>query len=161
MSNGSVAAVPLTDEAIRSVVRTVADRPGPLLLALQALQREFGYVDPVAVPLVADELNVSRAEVHGVLTFYSDLRTRPPGRHHVQVCRAEACQARGAGALVSHAQRTLGTELGSTTADGAVTLDAVFCLGNCALGPAVAVDGHLHGRVDAARFDALVEEVRA
>jgi formate dehydrogenase subunit gamma len=161
VSPGSLAAVPVTDEAIRSVVRSVADRPGPLLLALQALQQAFGYVDPRAVPVVADELNLSRAEVHGVLTFYSDLRTTPPGRHHVQVCRAEACQARGAAALVSHAQASLGTGLGGTTADGAVTLDGVFCLGNCALGPAVAVDGHLHGRVDASRFDSLVQEVRA
>jgi formate dehydrogenase subunit gamma len=160
VSNGSVAAAPVTDEAIRSVVRSVADRPGPLLLALQALQGEFGYVDPRAVPLVADELNVSRAEVHGVLTFYSDLRTAAPGRHHVQICRAEACQASGARALVEHARRSLGTDLGTTTGDGAVTFDAVFCLGNCALGPAVAVDGQLHGRVDARRFDEIVAEVR-
>jgi formate dehydrogenase subunit gamma len=160
VSNGSIAAVPVTDEAIRSVVRSVADRPGPLLIALQSLQEQFGYVDPQAVPVVADELNLSRAEVHGVLSFYSDLRTTPPGRHHVQVCRAEACQARGAGALVEHAQRSLGVDLGRTTPDGAVTLDGVFCLGNCALGPAVAVDGQLHGRVDAGRFDRLVQEVR-
>ena len=149
-----------TDDAIRSVVRAVSDEPGPVLLALQAVQETFGYVDPRAVPLVAAELNVSRAEVHGVLTFYSDLRTSPRGRHHVQVCRAEACQARGADSLVEHARRSLGVALGGTTADAHVTLDQVFCLGNCALGPAVSVDGRMHGRVAADRFDALVGETR-
>jgi formate dehydrogenase subunit gamma len=151
----------MTDDAIRSVVRRVSGEPGPLLLALKELQQEFGYVAPSAVPLVADELNVSRAEVHGVLTFYTDLRTTPPGQHHLQVCRAEACQARGADALVAHAQASLACGLGETTPDQAITLDDVFCLGNCALGPAVAVDGHMYGRVDPERFDALVREVRA
>ncbi|MFZ0325645.1 MAG: NAD(P)H-dependent oxidoreductase subunit E [Actinomycetes bacterium] len=138
----------------------MAHLPGPVLVALQAVQAAFGYVDPVAVPVVADVLNVSRAEVHGVLTFYTDLRTTPAGRHHVQICRAEACQSMGARELVDHAQRRLGTPLGHTSPDGAVTLDQVFCLGNCALAPAVTVDGRLHGRVDAARLDVLVDEAR-
>lgn len=164
VSTGAVAASPISDSAVRSVVGSVADQPGPLLLALQAVQQAFGYVDPLAVPIVADVLNVSRAEVHGVLTFYHDLRTTPRGAHHVQVCRAEACQSRGGRALAAHAQRTLGVEFGATTADdndNNITLDQVFCLGNCALAPAVMVDGRLHGRVDSARFDALVSETRA
>jgi len=148
-------------DTIKDAVRQVADQPGPLLLALQAIQAQLGYVDPSAVPIVASELNLSRAEVHGVLTFYRDLRTTRPGTHHVQVCRAEACQARGANALVDHVQESLGVTLGSTTDDGSVSVDQVFCLGNCALGPAVAVDGRMHGRVDPARFDALMDEVRS
>ena len=161
VSTGAVAASPISDSAVRSVVGAVADQPGPLLLALQAVQEAFGYVDPMAVPIVADILNVSRAEVHGVLTFYADLRTSPPGHHHVQVCRAEACQSRGGRELVDHATQRLGTDLGETTADGSITLDQVFCLGNCALAPSVMVDGRLHGRVDAARFDELIGETRS
>jgi len=161
VSTGAAQASPISDSAVRSVVGAVADQPGPLLLALQAIQETFGYVDPLAVPIVADVLNVSRAEVHGVLTFYTDLRTSPPGQHHVQVCRAEACQSRGAADLVDHAKRQLGTELGGTTGDGSVTLDQVFCLGNCALAPAVMIDRRLHGRMDVARFDALISEMRS
>lgn len=149
------------DEAIRDAVRHVADQPGPLLLALQTIQDRMGYIDPAAVPIVANELNLSRAEVHGVLTFYRDLRTTPPGTHHVQVCRAEACQARGAGALVDHVRDSLGLELGNTTADGSLSVDQVFCLGNCAIGPTIAIDGRMYGRVDANRFDALIDEVRS
>ncbi len=129
---------------------------GPLLPILHALQEAFGYIDPLALPLVASALNLSRADVHGVVTFYRDFRTSPPGTTRVMVCRAEACQAMGSADLVTHAQRRLGVELGGTTADGSVTLDQVFCLGNCALSPAVLVDGKVHGRVYAARFDDLV-----
>ncbi len=139
-----------------AVVAANAGQAGPLLPVLRALQEAFGYVDPRAVPLVADALNVSRAEVHGVLGFYADLRTAPAGERVVRVCRAEACQASGAGALVAHACDRLGVGLGETTADGAVTLEQVFCLGNCALSPSVMVDGRVVGRVDAARFDELV-----
>ena len=131
---------------------------GPLLPVLLALQKTFGYVDPRAVPLVAGALNLSRAEVYGVLTFYSDLRSTPPGRVRVQVCRGEACQSVGAHALAQHATRSLGVDFGATTADGSVTLDEVFCLGNCALGPTVTVDGHLHGRVRSDQLDRLVRD---
>jgi formate dehydrogenase subunit gamma len=136
-----------------------AGQRGPLLPVLHALQETFGYVDPAAVPLVAKALNLSRAEVYGVLTFYADLRSTPPGRVRVQVCRGEACQSVGAHALAKHASRSLGVEFGGTLADGSVTLDEVFCLGNCALGPTVTVDGHLHGRVHAADLDRLVSDV--
>jgi len=134
---------------------------GPLLPVLHALQDAFGYIHPSALPLVGAALNLSRADVHGVVTFYRDFRTSPPGTTRIMVCRAEACQSVGAADLVAHAQRRLGVDLGETTADGSVTLDQVFCLGNCALSPAVLVDGKVHGRVDPARFDDLVSDALA
>src|SRR5450759_907160 len=133
-----------------------ATQRGPLLPVLHALQETFGYVDPRAVPLVAKALNLSRAEVYGVLTFYPDLRSTPPGKIRVQVCRGEACQSVGGHALAKHATSSLGIDFGGTVDDGSVTLDEVFCLGNCALGPTVTVDGRLHGRVLAADLDLLL-----
>jgi len=140
----------------RELIELHSAKRGPLLVILHALQDTFGYIDAAAVPLLADALNISRAEVHGVITFYRDLRDAPGGRRVVKVCRAESCQAVGAERLVEHATARLGVALGETTPDGAVTLEQVFCLGNCALGPAVMVDGRLVGRVDDARFDALI-----
>jgi formate dehydrogenase subunit gamma len=145
-------------EVARTLISERQALPGALLPILHALQERFGYVDPAAVPLIADALNLSRAEVHGVITFYHDFRSTPPGRHVVRICRAEACQSMGADALVAHAKRRLGVDFHGTTADGAVTLEQVFCLGNCALSPAVMVDEELHGRVDPAGFDRLVAE---
>jgi formate dehydrogenase subunit gamma len=127
---------------------------------LHALQEEFGYLDARAVPLVAQLLNLSRADVHGVVSFYRDFRDSPPGPVHVRVCRAEACQSVGAHALAEHATASLGTGFGGTSADGAVTLDQVFCFGNCALGPSVTVDDRLYGRVDPERLDVLVAAAR-
>ena len=112
------------------------------------------------MPLIAGELNLSRAEVHGVVTFYHYFRTRRPGRHVVHLCRAEACQSLGAADLEAHAKKTLGVDFHSTSADGAVTLEPVYCLGNCALGPSVMIDERLHGRVSAQRFDELVAAAR-
>jgi formate dehydrogenase iron-sulfur subunit len=140
----------------RAIAAAHAGERGALLPVLHALQQEFGYVDPRAVSVVADVLNLSRAEVHGVVTFYRDFRAEPPGRRVVRVCRAEACQSVGADAVVAHAQERLGIRFGETTADGAVSLDQVFCLGNCALGPSVMVDGIVHGLVDPPRLDALL-----
>jgi formate dehydrogenase subunit gamma len=145
-----------------AVVGGHAQEPGALLPVLHALQREFGYIDrEAAVPLVADVLNISRAEVVGTISFYHDFRDTPPGRHVLKMCRAEACQAMGAEALIAHAEGWLGAHLGETTADRRVTLDAVYCLGNCALSPAVMLDGHLHGRVTPARLERLVGEAEA
>jgi formate dehydrogenase subunit gamma len=124
---------------------------------LHDLQATFGYVDRRAITVAADVLNLSEAEVYGVLTFYKDFRTEPAGSSVVRVCRAEACQAMGADALGAHACERLGVSFGGTTVGGEVTLEQVFCLGNCALSPAVMIDGEVFGRVDAARFDELVE----
>jgi formate dehydrogenase subunit gamma len=132
------------------------DLPGAMLPMLHALQEAFGYVDEAAIPVIADALNVSRAEVHGVITFYHDFHTAPQGRHVVKVCRAEACQSMGCNALVDHLEESLGVTLGGTAKDGSVTLEAVYCLGNCALSPAMMLDGKLYGRVSPARADALI-----
>ena len=145
-----------SSEDAQQVIDAHAGMRGPLLPVLHALQERFGYVDPRAVPLVARRLNLSRADVHGVITFYKDFRSEPPGAVQVRVCRAEACQAMGGHELAEHAKRSLGIDFGATTSDRTATLDQVFCLGNCALAPSVTVDGRLHGRVDTARFDALL-----
>ena len=146
-------------EVATEIVRAHSGARGPLLPVLHALQEHFGYVDPEATRLVAKELNLSRADVHGVITFYADFRATPPGRTTVAVCRGEACQSRGSRELEHHAQASLGVAFGETTADGSVTLDQVFCLGNCALSPSVVVDGRLFGRVDPDRFDQVVADV--
>ena len=143
-------------EAGARVVAAASGVPGPLLPVLHALQEEFGYVDPEAIPLVAKALNLSRADVHGVVTFYPDFRTAPPGVRRVAVCRGEACQSVGGRELEAHAQARFGISFGETAPDGSVTLDQVFCLGLCAVSPAVVVDGAVHGRVNAARFDEVV-----
>lgn len=135
-------------------------REGPLLPILHALQDEFGYVDRAAEPLIAQALNISRAEVHGVVTFYHDYRGAAPGQHVLKVCRAEACQAAGCDALAARAEARLGTAIGSTTPDGKVTLEAVYCLGLCAVAPSAMLDGRVVGRLDAARLDALLVEVQ-
>jgi formate dehydrogenase subunit gamma len=134
--------------------------PGALLPILHEVQGALGYVPKDAVPLIAHALNLSRAEIHGVITFYHYFRTEKPGRHVVQLCRAEACQAVGAAQLEAHAKRTLGIDFHGTTADGAVTLEAVYCLGNCALGPSAMLDDRLQGRVTPDRFDALIASAR-
>ncbi len=152
-------------EAMAARVRAVIDErrhlPGALLPVLHGIQDALGYVPEDAVPLIAHELNLSRAEVHGVISFYHHFRTHPPGRHIVRICRAEACQALGARALEAHAKKTLGVDFHETTKDGAITLEAVYCLGNCGCGPSVLVDDdELHARVTPAAFDALVTSAR-
>ncbi|MFN8169750.1 MAG: formate dehydrogenase subunit gamma [Candidatus Nanopelagicales bacterium] len=144
-------------ERAGEVIAEHAGVRGPLLPVLHALQEEFGYLHPDAVPLVAKALNLSRADVHGVITFYSDFRTQPPGRRTVAVCRGEACQSRGGRDLAAHAQQRLGVPFGATTPDGEVTLDQVFCLGLCSVAPAALVDGRVHGRLDAGALDSLVQ----
>ncbi len=157
MSTSSDASVVVwSDAAAEQVIDTFRHQPGPILPTLQALQAHFGYVDPRAVPLVAEGLNVSRAEVHGVLTFYHDLRTDPPADVTVRLCTAEACQARGSRELVAQVERSLGTPIGGRSADGRVDLEQVFCLGNCALGPSAMVDGRVHGRLDGPAVERLV-----
>ena len=133
---------------------------GPLLPILHAIQHQFGHVPQAALPVIAQALSLSKAEVHGVMSFYHDFREEPAGRHIVKLCRAESCQSDGADRVAAHAQARLGVDWHGTTPDGAVTLEPVFCLGLCACGPAAMVDGRLVGREDEARVDALLAEVR-
>lgn len=145
-------------------IQAIADAhrvlPGALLPLLHAVQDEFGFIPAGAVPIIAKVLNLSRAEVHGVITFYHHFRSEQPGRHVVQVCRAEACRSVGAVALEAHAKKSLGCDYHQTSADNAVTLEPVYCLGNCACGPSIRVGDEIVGRVDAARFDEVVAELR-
>lgn len=150
---------PLETETVRRIVAEHKMRPGPLLEVLHGIQAAFGYVPQAAVPLVADGLNLSRAEVHGVVTFYHYFRHASPGRHIVRLCRAESCQSMGADALAEHAKRLLGVDFHETTPDGRYSLEAVYCLGNCACSPAIMIDDRLCGRVTRERFDALIAEV--
>jgi formate dehydrogenase subunit gamma len=134
--------------------------PGALLPILHALQDEFGYVDSAAVPLVAEALNISKAEVHGVISFYHDFRHHAPGRHILKMCRAEACQSMGCDKTIQHVEQRLGVKLGETTPDGSFTVEQVFCLGLCALSPAVMLDGRPYGRVSPQVADLLVDSAR-
>lgn len=147
--------------AVESACARLKDLPGALLPILHAVQEAVGFVPPDAVPIIARELNLSRAEVHGVLSFYHHFRTVRGGRHVVHLCRAEACQAVGGALLEAHAKRSLGVDFHGTTADGAISLEPVYCLGNCALGPSVMIDDQLKGRVTPQRFDELMAESRA
>jgi len=142
--------------AVESAIERYGHQPGPLLVVLHAVQDALGYIPPAGIARLAEALHLSRAEVHGVVTFYHYFRTHKPGRRVVQVCRAEACQARGGGALEAHAKARLGVDFHETTSDGETTLEAVYCLGNCATGPAVRIDGRMHGAMTPERFDALV-----
>jgi len=145
-------------ERAGEIIAAHASREGATLPILHALQAEFGFIPAEAVPLVANALNLSRAEVHGVVSFYHDFRRHPPGRHILQLCRAEACQSMGADALAARARARLGTGWGETSRDGAVTLEAVFCLGFCACAPSAMLDGRPVARLNEARLDALLAE---
>ena len=146
---------------VLEIIADHAGMEGPLLPILHAVQAEYGYVPQDALPVIALALNISRAEVHGVMSFYHDFREEPAGRHVLKLCRAEACQAMGANALADQAKSRLGVDWNGTTANGAVTLEPIFCLGLCACGPAAMLDGRVIGRVDAARIDALAAECGA
>lgn len=140
------------------ILDDLAGLEGPLLPILHALQAEFGFVPQQAVPLIADRLNLGKAEVAGVISFYHDFRSAPAGRKVVRVCRAEACQSMGANDLIARLEDSLGISVGETTADGSVTLEPVYCLGLCACAPAVQVDGALVGRADVDRIAAIIKE---
>ena len=152
---------PWTETEATEIVAAHKDMPGAMLPILHALQETFGYIDQGVIPIVADALNVSRAEVHGVIGFYHDFRTELPGRLVFKVCRAEACQSMGCDSLIAHLERKLKTKLGGTSADGAVTVEAVYCLGNCALSPAAMLDGKLYGRVSPGTADRLLDAARS
>jgi formate dehydrogenase subunit gamma len=129
---------------------------GALLPILHAVQAEFGHVPQEALPIIARDLNISRAEAYGVMSFYHDFREKPAGRHVVKLCRAEACKAVGADSVAAHAQKELGVDWHETTADGKVTLEPIFCLGLCACGPAAIVDGQLVARLDEAKLSKII-----
>ena len=151
---------PWDSERATALIAGFTGSEGPLLPILHGLQEEFGYIDEAAEPLIAHALNISRAEVHGVISFYHDFRRAPAGRHVLKLCRAEACLAAGADAVASHAEKRLGVAVGSTTADGSVTLEPVYCLGLCATAPSAMFDDRVIGRLDNKRLDALLDETR-
>ena len=144
----------------RAIVGRHLHREGPLMPILHEVQASFGYVPRDALPVIAEELNLSRAEVYGVASFYHDFRSAPAGRHVVKICRAEACQARGCEARVARAEARLGAACGTTGASG-VTFEPVYCLGLCAIGPSAMVDGAVVARLDARGLDALLGELGA
>lgn len=147
--------------AIDAILDELKAEPGALLPILHAVQDELGHIPAEAIPVIATALNRSAAEIHGVVSYYHHFRTEPAGTSVLRLCRAEACQARGADALAEHAAGTLGCGFHQTTADGAVTLEAAFCLGLCASGPAALVnDDQPHARLTPARLDALIASMR-
>lgn len=143
---------------LRQIIERNAALAGGLLPALHELQDYLGYLPSQLVPAIAEGFNISRAEVHGVISFYPDFRSEPAGHHVLRVCRAEACQARGAEALAQHARHTLGCEFGATSKGGAVTLEAVYCLGLCAQSPAAMFDGQPYARLTPQKLEALLDK---
>lgn len=151
----------LQDAGIATLINRFKTMPGGLLPLLHAIQDKLGYIPEASYPDIGKALSLSVAEVHGVVSFYHYFRTDKPGKHIVQICRAESCQAMGANALEAHAKQCLNVDYHETTADGEVTLEPVYCLGNCALSPAVMIDDDVHGKVSEEDFDALIKEARS
>lgn len=145
-----------TTDRVAEIIARHSGLEGALLPILHAIQEEFGHIPQAALPLIAEALTLSRAEVHGVMSFYHDFRENPAGNHVLKLCRAESCQSVGADRLADHARRELGIDWHETTRDGKVTLEPVFCLGLCACGPAATVDGKLVGRLDEAKLTQIV-----
>ena len=143
-----------------AIIEELKGLEGPLLPILHEIQEEFGHVPTESLPVIAEALNISNAEVHGVVTFYHDYRAHPAGRHVLKVCRAEACQSMGGDAIAAQIQQRLGIGFHETTKDNSVTLEPVYCLGLCACSPAAMLDGEVIGRLDADKIDEIVEEVR-
>ena len=161
-SNMTMRAVsePLSDSKCRDVVRGIAkgmvDKPGALLPILHAIQDQLGYVPKLGIPVIGEVLNLSRAEVHGVISFYHLFRDTPPGQQILYICRAEACQSMGSRNLEQLAKDQLGIDYHQTTSDGRLSLEPVYCLGNCACAPSVMLDEQVHGRVTPERLNALL-----
>lgn len=144
------------EETVAKIVSDHAGQIGALMPILHAVQEHYGFVPEAVVPLLAGKLNLSRAEVHGVIGFYHDFRSQPAGKHLIQVCRAEACQAMGSVALEQHIKDLLGIDFGQTTADGQFSLEPVYCLGNCACTPSIRIGDDIHARVTPRRFEQLL-----
>jgi len=144
---------------VESIARSLKDAPGALMPILRRVQDELGWVPPDSIPLIANILNLSRAEVHGVVSFYHDFRHAPPGKNVIRLCRAESCQAMGSSALADHVRDRLKCDFGETSSDGRFTLEAVYCLGNCACSPAMVINGELVGRVTPGRFDETMDRL--
>jgi len=157
--NMRISAGELTERSLE-IIRDLKHLEGPMLPILHAIQAEFGYVPDEVKPIIAGELNLSRAEVHGVVTFYHEFRDHPAGRHVLKLCRAEACQSMGSDRIADRARQMLGIDFHQTTLDGAVTLEAVYCLGLCACAPAAMLDDEVYGRVDDVCLSEIVAEVR-
>jgi formate dehydrogenase subunit gamma len=144
-------------DELLALIAALKGRPGPLLVMLHAIQQRFGYVPGGAIPVLADELNLSRAEVQGVVSFYHHFRDQPPARRRIEVCRAESCQALHGDQLVAHIEQRTRLRLGEASADGSLSLHPVYCLGLCSASPALVIDGEVHARVTPERFDELLE----
>ena len=154
-------AAPIIETAVELAVAASAGQRGALLPILHAVQEDLGYVPDVAVSMIAAALNLSRADVHGVVSFYHDFRRTPPARHVVKLCRAESCQARGGAQMERAAVERLGTAMGETRGDGHVALEAIYCLGLCAIGPSALVDDRPVARIDATVLDTIAREIAA
>lgn len=147
-----------TAQSVQSIIDRLKHKPGAMLPILHAIQDEIGYIPDKAVSQIAESLLQTRAEVHGVISFYHHFRTTPPGKHTIEICRAEACQAMGCRQLEQHAKTRLGIDYHQTTADRRFSLEPVYCLGNCATAPSVRIDDDIHGRISLDKFDALINE---
>ncbi|WP_404926077.1 formate dehydrogenase subunit gamma [Mesorhizobium sp. ORM16] len=144
-----------------AIIQELKDLEGPLLPILHNIQEEFGHVPQAALPVIADGLNLSRAEVHGVVTFYHDFRARPAGRHVLKLCQAEACQSMGSDVVAARIKQLLGIDFHETAKDGSVTLEPVYCLGLCACSPSAMLDGEVIGRLDNEQIEEIVAKVRS
>jgi len=149
------------NEIVENIVESHHGKVGALLPVLHSVQDTLGFVPREAVPLIAGAMSLSRAEIHGVMSFYHDFRSEPAGEHIVHLCRAEACQAMGANALEQHARERLGVGFGETTDDGLFTLEPVYCLGNCACSPSIRINDEIHARVSTEKFDELIARLEA
>jgi formate dehydrogenase subunit gamma len=161
MQPASTQAPPDVAARTAAVIAETSGLEGPLLPILHGIQEEFGFVPTESLPVIAEALNISNAEVHGVVTFYHDYRRAPAGRHVLKICRAEACQSMGSDAIAARIQQLLGIGFHETAKDGSVTLEPVYCLGLCACAPSAMLDGEVIGRLDAEKLDEIVAEVRS
>jgi formate dehydrogenase subunit gamma len=147
--------------AVREICLAYGNRPDALLEILHDVQEKLGYVPQAELPIIANALNISRAEAYGVATFYHDFHLKPVGKHVLKICRAEACQSMGSAAMISSVEKFLNVKMGGTTVDGLITLEATYCLGLCASAPALMIDGAPKARMNSAKAETLLKEIGA